>query len=72
MLTDLTGDMLQSSSVAYNTRIDTSWVSQRRFIFLLKVRSVEPGGIEILSYIQGYTEYDGISDQGNIDLNLTM
>lgn len=70
MLTDLTGDMLQSSSVAYNTRIDTSWVSQRRFIFLLKVRSVEPGGIEILSYIQGYTEYDGISDQGNIDLNL--
>lgn len=70
MLSDLTTDMLQSSSVAYDTRIDTSWVSQRRYIFLLKVRSVELGGVEILSYIQGYTEYDGITNQGHIDLNM--
>ena len=70
MLSDLTSSILQTSSVAYDTRIDTSWVSQRRFIFLLKVRSIEMGGIEILSYIQGYTEYDGITPQGNIDLNL--
>lgn len=70
MLSDLSSGLLQSSSVAYDTCIDTSWVSQRRYIFMLKVRSVELGGIEILSYIQGYTEYDGITNQGAIDLNM--
>lgn len=70
MLVDLSSEILQPSAVGYDTRIDTSWISQRRFIFLLKVRSVEASGIEIISYIQGYTEYDGITLQGAIDPQL--
>lgn len=49
---------------------NNDWVSIKKFIFLLKVRSLDPTGVEINSYIQGYTEFDGITASGHIDPNM--
>lgn len=70
ILNDVTGDILQHSAVGYNTVINNDWVSTKRYVFLLKVKTFDIVGTEINSYIQGYTEYDGISNNGNIDGNL--
>lgn len=63
-------EIIQPSGVGYMSLCNTDWVSTKKFIFLLKVRSIDPTGIEINSYIQGYTEYDGITANGNIDTNM--
>lgn len=70
LLGDITNNIIQHSSVGYNTHINTDWVSTRRFIFMLKVKTFDMTGNEINSYIQGYTEYDGITANGTIDTNL--
>lgn len=70
ILGDATSGILQHSSVGYGTAINTDWISTKRYIFLLKVKSVDMVGMEINSYIQGYTEYDGITNTGNIDGNM--
>jgi hypothetical protein len=69
-LTGFTDGIIQHSAVPYATSINASWVSTRRYTFLLKVKSFDAMGTEINSYIQGYTEYDGITPTGNIDGNL--
>ena len=51
--------------------INRDWVSQNRFIFLMKVSSFEVGSFKTNYYIQGYTNYDGIGMNGAIDPNLT-
>lgn len=67
ILTDVAGGILQPSAVGYQTAIDNSWVTNKRYIFLMKVVTVDAVGTQINSYIQGYTEYDGITNTGNID-----
>jgi len=70
ILNETTSGILQRSAVPYQTSINNDWVSTRRYIFLLKVKAFDALGTEINSYIQGYTEYDGITNNGNIDTNL--
>lgn len=72
ILGDVTNSILQRSSVGFGSIIDSNWVSNRRYIFLLKVRTFSAIGDTVISYIQGYTDYDGITDTGNIDGNLVM
>jgi len=71
MLSGLSNGIIQNSAVPINTDINTSWVSIRKFIFLLKVSYTEINGIKHMVYLQGYTEYDGITGTGAIDPQLT-
>lgn len=68
---DVVGNIIQPSSVPFATCINRDWVTTRRYVFLLKVKSISQFGEEVNSYIQGYTEYDGITNTGNIDGNMT-
>lgn len=70
LLNETTAGIIQHSAVPYQTNVNSDWVSTRRYVFLLKVKTFDMVGTEINSYIQGYTEYDGISNTGNIDGNL--
>ena len=62
MVNDVIGQLLQPNAVAEQSVVDLSWVSTPRYVFLLKVRSVDALGITINSYIQGYTDHAGISE----------
>ena len=66
----IAGEIIQPSGVGYMSMCNNDWVSIKKFIFLLKVRSLDPTGVEINSYIQGYTEFDGITASGHIDPNM--
>ncbi|NTV77644.1 MAG: hypothetical protein HGA25_00495, partial [Clostridiales bacterium] len=63
-------EIIQPNSVGYMSMCDNNWVSTKKFIFLLKVKSLDPTGVEINSYIQGYTEFDGITSSGHIDAGM--
>ncbi len=63
-------DLIQPSSVGYQTLVNNDWIATKKYIFLLKIKTMDPTGVEINSYIQGYTDYDGITSSGNIDGNL--
>lgn len=67
---EVSNRIIQPSAVGFNTAIDNSWLNDRRYIFLLKVKMIDPMGQETMSYIQGFTEYDGITRNGHIDPNL--
>ena len=64
------GEIIQPCAVGYMSMCNQDWVGTKKFIFLLKVRSMDPTGAEINSYIQGYTEHDGITASGHIDANM--
>lgn len=66
----LANEIIQPSSVGYMSMCNADWVSTKKFIFMLKVRSIDPVGVEVNSYIQGYTEFDGITNSGHIDPNM--
>lgn len=65
------GEIIQPSGVGYMSLCNNDWVTTKKFIFLLKVKAMDPTGAEINSYIQGYTEFDGITANGHIDTNMT-
>jgi len=60
-------EIIQPSSVGFQTSINSDWLSTKKFIFMMKVRTTDMTGVEITSYIQGYTDYNGITSSGNID-----
>lgn len=70
----LAGDVcsiVQPATVSIDSNIDHTWVTTRRFIFMMKVKTLDGyTGTTINTYIQGYTEYDGISQNGAIDPQL--
>lgn len=70
ILAGLTPDIIQNSVTPVNSNINNDWVSTRKFIFLLKVKVLSPNDFETMYYIFGYTNYDGITNSGNIDPNL--
>lgn len=70
ILMGVAGDIIVPSAIGFSTSVNNDWVSTRRFIFMLKVKSFDATGLEMNSYIQGFTEYDGISNTGNIDGNM--
>lgn len=65
------GQLIQPSAVAQAGVINNDWVTQPRFVFLMKVRAIDALGSEIISYFQGYTQYDGINrSTGTPDTNM--
>lgn len=66
----LSEHIIQPSSNPYPSAIDANWVSTPKFIFLLKVRFTDPLELDRNFYLFGYTEYNGISHEGHIDLKL--
>lgn len=70
ILSGLTENFIQNSAVPLMSNINNDWVSTRKFVFLLKVKSIEVMDIVKYYYIFGYTNYDGITSSGNVDPNL--
>lgn len=65
------GQLIQPNAAAEQSVVDQSWVTQPRYVFMMKVRSTDALGVETNSYFQGYTEYDGINRAtGTIDTNM--
>lgn len=70
ILGDLTTRFITPSAQAEVGMIDQNWVTEPKFVFVLKVLATNAIGIETVSYIQGYTNYNGISNTGNADPHL--
>ena len=70
LLKGLSSGIVQPSAVGHETSINSDWVSTRRFLFMMKVKHVDMMGIEINTYLIGYTEFDGITPNGHIDMNM--
>lgn len=70
LLNGITSGIVQPSSVGYETVINNNWVTTKRFLFMMKVRSIDFTGTETNTYIIGYTEYDGITPNGHIDMTM--
>lgn len=71
MIGNVMGQLIQPSAVAEAGIINNDWVTQPRFVFLMKVRAIDAVGSEIISYFQGYTNYDGINrPTGTADTNM--
>lgn len=70
IINGVANDIIQPSAVGYETTVNRDWVTTRRFIFLMKVKTFDMVGAEFNSYIQGYTDYDGITQNGIPDGNM--
>lgn len=71
MLGDVVGQLVQPNAGIQGSMIDSNWISTPRYIFLLKVRTVDALGVQINSYIQGHTDYAGINEAtGSVDLGM--
>lgn len=70
LLRGLTGGIIQPSAIAHDTAINSDWVGTRRFLFMMKVKHIDMMGQEINTYLIGYTEFDGITPNGHIDMNM--
>lgn len=71
MVSGVTSSIMQPSAVPFESALNSNWVSTRRYLFMMKVRYYDYSGVEINSYLFGYTEYDGINPStGSIDPGL--
>lgn len=71
LLHGLTAGIVKPSTVGYDSAINSDWVSTRRFLFMMKVRHIDPmHGTELITRLIGYTEFDGITPNGHIDMNM--
>lgn len=71
MLSGVTSGVIQPSSIPYTSMINNDFVGTRRYLFMMKVRHTDYTGIEIKTYLFGYTEFDGITPNGAMDTNMT-
>lgn len=71
VLNGLISGIVQPSSVGIASTVNSSWVGNRRFIFMMRVRHVDYMGVEVCTYLFGYTEHDGITPNGAIDMSMT-
>lgn len=67
ILNGITNGIMQPSAVGYDTVIDNSWVSNRRYIFMMKVKNVDYTGLETNTYVIGYTDHDGVTTNGHVN-----
>jgi hypothetical protein len=67
MLSGIAGGIVQTSATGYESSLNAEWVSTPRFLFMMKVSYHDHSGGEINTYIFGYTDHDGFSQQGSID-----
>lgn len=70
MLNGVASGIVQPSAVGFESVINSSWVSTQRFLFMLKVRHIDHLGCELNTYVFGYTEFDGITQGGDIDVEM--
>jgi len=70
LINDVTFEIMQPSSVGFATLINNEWVSNKKYIFMLKAKLLTQTGEERIYYLQGYTNYNGITKTGNIDPDL--
>ena len=70
MLNGVAAGIVQPSTVGFESVVNQSWVSTQRFLFMLKVRHIDHMGSELNTYVFGYTEFDGITQGGDIDLEM--
>ena len=70
LLNGIANNIIQPSQQPFPTIITNNWINTKKYIFMLKVRHLDFTGVDNVYYIQGYTEYDGISSNGHIDKNL--
>lgn len=71
ILNGITAGIVQPSTVGFDSVVNANWVSTQRFLFMLKVQHIDHVGCEINTYVFGYTEFDGITQGGDIDLDMT-
>lgn len=70
VLSGLSSSLIAPSSTPVHSEVNAQWVDQSRYLFVLKTSHVDTYGIKHVSYFQGYTSYDGITSNGNIDMNM--
>ncbi len=71
MINDISTQMIQPSAVGIETLVNNDWVNTGRYLFIMKVSWIDAYGTHMMSYLQGFTEYDGIGQNGSIDFNMT-
>ncbi|MDD2819154.1 MAG: hypothetical protein PHN51_10245 [Candidatus Nanopelagicales bacterium] len=73
MLNGIASGIMGTSAVAYAGVINSSWVQQPKYLFMMKVSHVDYLGTQINSYFFGYTEHDGMSFlSGSATIDTTM
>jgi hypothetical protein len=70
MVNGYTSGILQHSSVPMPSVIDNSFVTSPKLIFILQASYKQASGIRHKVYMQGYTNYDGVTLNGAIDHRL--
>lgn len=64
LINDISREIIRPSTVAYDTIINQGWMSEDRFVFILKVRHCGLGG-DTITYFQGFTNCADINIQGD-------
>lgn len=67
LLNGVASQVVTPSAVGFESAVNNGFVNQPKFMFLLKVHHIDHMGLEKLSYIFGYTDYDGLSYAGSLD-----
>lgn len=72
MVSSIADEIISPSAIPFDSRINQEWVSSKRYAFILKVKTVNAlKGVHI-TYIQGYTDYDGINIYGTADPRMNL
>lgn len=61
MVNDIAANIIRPSTVAYDTVANTAWMNTPRYNFMMRVVSMSPITGNECSYIQGYTDFDGVN-----------
>lgn len=64
-LVGLSKGLIYPSAVPVNSAVDGSWVGDKKFIFILKVTITDNFDTIHRYYLQGYTDHNGITADGN-------
>ena len=70
IINGVANDIIRPSTTGFDGGLNQQWVGTRRFIFMLKVATIDAAGMTYNTYLQGYTDYDGITPNGNADPRL--
>lgn len=70
VLSGISSSLISPSATPVHSEVNTAWVDQKRYLFVLKTSHVDTYNIKHVSYFQGYTSYDGITSNGSIDMNM--
>ncbi len=74
MLANISGSLLSPSANAVGVAKDSAWWDEPRYRFMMEVEVITSLGSVSLIYLQGHTDYLGVSQSGHIDprMNYTI